>query len=248
MLHNKHFYAVIIGSEILQNRRSDAHFSFLRDALLERNYELYSVQMIKDEPQLITQTFSQIFSDPKAVLFSFGGIGSTPDDLTRNIAAEVFTGQPTQRHKKFESDIIERFGDAAYPFRIHMSDIPRGSELLYNVVNNMSGFHLNGRYFFMPGFPEMAHPMVHEALNTFYPKQDKPFKYSVEIYTSEDKLIPFMQTIHNSIELSCLPMMKNGKPQAELTFQTLNENSLQETIGLLLDYIDEHAFSYKVLE
>ena len=43
-------------------------------------------------------------------LISFGGIGSTPDDLTRAIAAEIFTSKPLQRHKKFEQDILDRFG------------------------------------------------------------------------------------------------------------------------------------------
>lgn len=246
MSEKKHFYAVIIGSEILQNRRQDAHFTFIRDALLEKNYELYSVHIIKDDPILIKNTFKQVLNDPNSVLFSFGGIGSTPDDLTRHIAAEVFTQEATQRHKTFERDIITRFGDAAYPHRIHMADIPKGSDLLFNPVNNMSGFHLKGRYFFMPGFPEMAHPMVLQALDTFYPKQTQALSFTITVYASEDKLISYMKDLDASIELSCLPMMNNGKPQAELTLQTHHKQSLDKAISDLMTYLDAATLAYQI--
>ena len=42
-------------------------------------------------PALLRSLFQMIKNDPDAVMFSFGGIGSTPDDLTREIAAEIFT-------------------------------------------------------------------------------------------------------------------------------------------------------------
>ena len=247
MLQNKKFYGVIIGSEILQNRREDAHFKFLRDALLQRNYELYSISILKDDAKLIQATFEHIKQDPHAILFSFGGIGSTPDDLTRDIASKVFTQKAPLRHKTFERDIIERFGDAAYPFRIHMADIPEGSQLLHNPVNNMSGFHLNNRYFFVPGFPEMAHPMILEALNTYFPIQKKPHKTSLLIQTSEDKLIPFMQTLHPEIELSCLPMMIDGKPHAEITLQTQEKVLLDTSINALILFIQTHQYPYEKL-
>ncbi|WP_294870501.1 molybdopterin-binding protein, partial [Sulfuricurvum sp. RIFCSPLOWO2_12_FULL_43_24] len=86
-----HFYAVIIGSEILNGRREDKHFLYLRDALLRRGFTLFSSCIIKDDPTLIYNTFSVIKNDPDAVMFSFGGIGSTPDDLTRQIASNVFS-------------------------------------------------------------------------------------------------------------------------------------------------------------
>ena len=44
----------------------------------------------------------------------------------------------TPQGKKFEQDIIDRFGDEAYPYRIHMSELPENSDLLFNPINNMS--------------------------------------------------------------------------------------------------------------
>ena len=61
-----HFYAVIIGSEILNARREDKHFSYVRDALLRRGHTLFSSFIIKDDPQLIHNTFNMIKNDPDA--------------------------------------------------------------------------------------------------------------------------------------------------------------------------------------
>jgi len=168
-----HFYACIIGSEILNGRRADKHFEFLKEELSKYGHELFASFIIKDDKNLIKNTYKLIKSDKNSVMFSFGGIGATPDDLTRAIAADVFTAKPLQRHKKFEQDIIDRFGEDAYPHRIHMSDLPENSELLFNPVNNMSGFSLKNRYFFTPGFPQMSHPMISSVIKNLFNKSLK---------------------------------------------------------------------------
>ena len=90
------FYAVIIGTEILNARRKDAHFEFLQKELAKYGHELFASFIIKDDSELIKQTYRMILEDKSAVMFSFGGIGSTPDDLTREIASEVFTGKQVE--------------------------------------------------------------------------------------------------------------------------------------------------------
>jgi len=86
--HNEpSFFALIIGTEILNRRRSDKHFDFLSRELLERGYKLSGSFIIEDDPALIVQILKFLASQPNAVVFTFGGIGSTPDDHTRKAAA-----------------------------------------------------------------------------------------------------------------------------------------------------------------
>jgi molybdopterin-biosynthesis enzyme MoeA-like protein len=66
----------------LNGRKQDAHLA----AMITRFVELSWVRTIADEGDLITQTLTQTFASPD-VVFSFGGIGATPDDLTRQCAA-----------------------------------------------------------------------------------------------------------------------------------------------------------------
>ena len=51
-----------------------------------------------------------------------------------------------------------------------MSDLPKDAGLLFNPINNMSGFELGKRYFFMPGFPEMAQPMMDHIITHYLPQ------------------------------------------------------------------------------
>jgi len=247
MIEHPHIYAVIIGSEILNGRRKDKHFDFLQKALERRGYTLYCSEIIKDDPALIKSSFSRVLQDEKGVLFSFGGIGSTPDDLTRAISAEVFTGKPPIRHKTFEQDIVERFGDKAYPNRIHMSDLPEGSELLKNPVNNMSGYYLDARYFFTPGFPEMAHPMVEEAISRFLPQNTLLTRKSFLAYCSEDRFIPLMRALPQEIECSSLPMFVGGKPHVEMSLASYNSALNTSHFETFIHYLKENEIYYEVL-
>jgi len=50
------FYALIIGSEILNGRREDKHFKFLREILNSRGLNFAGSFIIKDDIELITST------------------------------------------------------------------------------------------------------------------------------------------------------------------------------------------------
>jgi len=242
-----HFYAVIIGSEILNARREDKHFLYLRDALLHRGYCLFSSVIIKDDPLLIHNTFSMIKNDPDAVMFSFGGIGSTPDDLTRQIAADVFSDGVLVPHEQFTRDIIERFAEAAYPHRIHMAELPKESMLLRNPINNMSGFYLENRFFFMPGFPEMSHPMADEALERFYSKAPKLYRHTLIAQTSENTLIDAMNTIDKSVDFSSLPMMNGGNPIVEISVASLSYEQSIQAFHFFIETLEEKSISYEII-
>lgn len=242
-----HFYAVIIGSEILNGRREDKHFNFIKDELQKRGHSLYASFIIKDSPALLKNVFTLIKNDPHSVMFSFGGIGSTPDDLTRAVSAEIFTEKPLIRHKKFESDIIERFKDKAYPYRIFMSDLPEDAQLLYNPINNMSGYYLQKRYFFTPGFPHMAHPMIQEALERFYPKSTKEHRLTLLAKTSENTLISIMNRVSKDIEMSSLPMFKDDKAMVEISIAGVDEKEVEKNFEYFTAYLKESEIEYSIL-
>jgi molybdopterin-biosynthesis enzyme MoeA-like protein len=240
------FYALIIGTEILNARRQDKHFEFVRDELAKYGHELFASFIIKDDKELITKAFRMIQSDKDAVMFSFGGIGSTPDDLTREISAEVFSNANTTPHKQFLQDIIERFGEKAYPHRVHMAELPPNATLLFNPINNMSGYSLEDRYFFVPGFPSMAHPMIQEVIKTHFSQSEKKYKQGFTAHTSEETLITLMQTLPKSIELSCLPMFVNDKPNVEISLSAKDENELKIYFEIFINELNKKNIYYKL--
>ncbi|KFN40736.1 MAG: molybdopterin-binding protein [Sulfuricurvum sp. MLSB] len=246
-MQTPHFYAVIIGSEILNGRRIDKHFNFVRDTLLSRGHFLYTSLTIKDDPLLIRNTFEFVKNDSDSVMFSFGGIGSTPDDLTRQIAADVFGDGILYPHEKFRSDIIERFHEEAYPYRIHMADLPANAGLLHNIINNMSGFYLEDRYFFMPGFPEMSHPMVEEALTRFFPLATTVHRKTLIAQTSENTLIDVMNSLPEEIDFSSLPMLRDGRPSVEISIASHDESESIACLQLFITALEAKKIDYVLI-
>jgi len=238
------FYAVIIGTEILNGRREDRHFEFVKKALAEYGHVLFASFVIKDDVTLIAKTYEMIKADKDAVLFSFGGIGSTPDDLTREISAKVFSNAKVVAHKQFLADIIKRFGERAYPHRIHMADLPPNANLLFNPVNNMSGFSLEDRYFFVPGFPSMAHPMISSVIETFFSKSIKTYRLTLHAKTSEETLITQMKALPEHIELSSLPFFIDNQANVELSLLGSNEEEIKSHFKTFTDELDKKNIYY----
>lgn len=239
------FYSVIIGTELLNGRRVDKHFSFLNTELNKRGLTHKANFVIKDDTKLIEQTFEFIKQDENAVMFCFGGIGATPDDLTREIAAKVFTCKPLSLHVEL---IEKQFGVEAYPHRINMAMLPQNAKLLHNVINNVPGFYLEERYFFTPGFPSMAWPMITWALDTLFETKVKPYSHNFIVYTGESDLIEMMQKIPNQIELSSLPKIVEGQRQVEMYLSSFDKDLLNFCYEDFLLHVKQKGFTCKVLD
>ena len=159
------FGVIIIGDEILSGKRQDAHLTQAIATLKARGLALAWAEYLGDEPAQITATLKRTMATGD-VVFCFGGIGATPDDHTRQAAAAA-AGVPIERHAAAVAEIEAQFGENAYPKRVLMADFPQGADLIPNPVNRVAGFSLQ-RHYFMPGFPQMAWPMMAWVLDTHY--------------------------------------------------------------------------------
>ena len=159
------FGALIIGDEILSGKRQDKHMPRLIGALKARGLQLAWCHYLGDDPGLIAETLGRTFAADTPV-FSFGGIGATPDDHTRACAARA-AGVRLALHADAEREIRGRFGTEVTPQRLAMGEFPEGSSIIPNPYNRIPGFALK-RHYFLPGFPEMAWPMMEWVLDTHY--------------------------------------------------------------------------------
>lgn len=167
-----HFNLIIIGDEILHGSHTDKHFVFFKHLLESRGLRLNQVQYLPDDYPLLVRQLRRSFSDGLPT-FVTGGIGSTPDDHTRQAAAEALN-LPLERHVDavpFIEETSLKRGDGldspSHKQRLLMADFPEGAELVPNPYNKIAGFSIKEHYFF-PGFPAMAHPMAEWVLETYY--------------------------------------------------------------------------------
>lgn len=157
--------AYIIGDEILSGKRQDKHFGHLIQILADRGLRLSWAQYLGDNPAQIEAALRASLARDE-IVFSFGGIGATPDDHTRACAARAL-GESLVCHEEGKQLVEEVFGADAYPHRIFMVHLPESARLIPNPVNRMPGFSVKDHHF-VPGFPSMAWPMCEWVLDTYY--------------------------------------------------------------------------------
>ena len=226
------FGLIIIGDEILSGRRSDKHLAKAIEILGARGLQVAHADYVGDDPQRITATLQRAFASGD-VVFSFGGIGATPDDHTRQCAAAAL-GCELALHPVAESMIRERMQDLAreqgkpyvhdHPDNIHrlnMGVFPVGCEVIPNPYNKIPGFSCpgqsQGRVHFVPGFPVMAWPMMEWVLDTHYRHlfaTQVLSEHSIIVFGGmEATLTPLMEAIERDFPVKVFSLPSVDHPQ-----------------------------------
>ena len=203
------FGAIIIGDEILSGRRSDKHLTKLVEMLGARGLRLAWARYVGDDAQRLVAALRESFASGD-VVFSFGGIGATPDDRTRQCAAAAL-GLELALHPGAEAILREKFGAEITPHRLQLGTYPQGSAIIPNPYNQVPGFSIRGHYF-VPGFPVMAWPMIEWVLDTQFRHLHHADDYTEAAITVldavEGKLVDLMEAVtaqFPDLELFSLP-------------------------------------------
>ena len=98
-----------------------------------------------------------------------------------------------------------------------MADFPRGADLIPNPVNRVAGFAIHNHYF-LPGFPQMAWPMMEWVLDTHYRNLFHQYvvaEAAILVHDAgESQLIDLMNAIvqnHPQTKLFSLPKLGPNK-------------------------------------
>ena len=214
---SRSFGAIIIGDEILSGKRQDKHFAKIIEMLGTRGLRLSWVEYVGDDRARLTAIFRRTMAAGE-IVFSCGGIGNTPDDHTRQAVAAAL-GVELELHPQGYAELKARFnGEEINDLRKLLVTFPAGVSIIPNPFNRIPGFMVND-HFFVPGFPQMAHPMIEWALDTFYRDLFRPVDGLVEkaiLLTGpmayESALLDLMERIvidYPSLRLFSLPSIAN---------------------------------------
>jgi molybdopterin-biosynthesis enzyme MoeA-like protein len=158
----------IIGDEILRGKRQDKHFASVVEILAARGLTLDWALYLGDDRERLTAALRRSFAG-NDIVFSCGGIGNTPDDHTRQAAAAAL-GRELALHPEAADLIRGRLAEMqreATETSLGMANFPLGARLIPNPVNRIAGFSVADHHF-VPGFPQMAWPMIEWVLDTHY--------------------------------------------------------------------------------
>ena len=227
-----HFGLIIIGDEILSGKRADKHLQKAIELLGARGLQVAYAHYVGDEPQRITATLAAAFQSGD-VVFSFGGIGATPDDHTRQCAAKAL-GVDLALHPEAAELVRQRMRDVAreggQPYeperadnvhRLNMAMFPVGASIIPNPYNKIAGFTCavasGGAVHFVPGFPVMAWPMLEWVLDTHYRdlfQSGRQVEKSVIVFGAmEATLTPLMERMEAEFAVKVFSLPSVDHPQ-----------------------------------
>jgi nicotinamide-nucleotide amidase len=149
---------VTIGNEVLSGRTFDTNFVFLTRALEQVNVVVGWHTTVGDVAEHIGDALRLALERADGVVM-MGGLGPTPDDLTRKAVATAL-GRPLQLDETVLAHIRERGRRAARklpPSVETMALVPRGSEVWQNPVGAAPAIHIEHRkkpVILLPGPPQ----------------------------------------------------------------------------------------------
>ncbi len=148
---------IIIGDELLKGERTDAHIGYLGRALRRYGVRVEAAHVVGDGVDRIAEAVRTRLARTR-VLIVAGGLGPTPDDVTRAGVARGL-GLPLEFHEDSWQAICSFFeerGRTATDANRQQAQFPRGAEVLGNLSGTAPGFAVDAggtTTFVLPGPP-----------------------------------------------------------------------------------------------
>ena len=242
----KTFAAIIIGDEILSGKRQDKHLSKTIETLKAHGLDLAYAQYIGDEPERIVATLKRSLATDH-IVFCFGGIGATPDDYTRQCAAAAL-GVALHAHPEALAAMAAKPGFELTPNRVKMAEFPVGATIIPNPYNQIAAFSC-GDHHFLPGFPEMAWPMMAWVLESKYRHLFDQVAFAEEIIViheaGESKLIDAMNRIVADFPGTKLSSLPQHLPSGSIIELSIRGDPVAVPIAMRQMQQEVHNLGYK---
>jgi len=155
--HTRHVLAVIltIGNEIVSGDVGNTNASWLGRRLEELGVKVVLSAAVPDELARIVEFVRREAAGADHLIVT-GGLGGTPDDITREALAAAFD-VPQELVPDLADDLRARFrGDPEYAAR--WAALPRGSQPLENPLGGAPGFRIENVWV-LPGLPREMEAM-----------------------------------------------------------------------------------------
>lgn len=157
-----------IGTELLQGEIANSNAQWLGEQLTALGFHVGAIECVGDERDTLAATLRRLVRE-HAFVIATGGLGPTSDDLTAEVAANVF-GAPLLLDEDALATIrrrLEKLGRTVRPGHVKQAHLPTGADILANPVGSAPGFALRAgaaTAFFLPGVPSEMRAMFEQQV------------------------------------------------------------------------------------
>jgi nicotinamide-nucleotide amidase len=229
-----------IGNELVSGDVENTNASWLARRLEGAGVHVRLILSIPDEIERIAVAVRDLATSHPLVVVT-GGLGGTPDDVTREGIAAAF-GLAQEQEPGQAARLRERFANRDPDYALRWAQLPVGSRVIDNPLGGAPGFVCENVYV-LPGLPsemEAMFDLIEDELRTDAPIGSWRRKYR----TTESRIVAVLEemgTRHPTVHVGSYPsfhpdrevevVVKSNDPAALAAATAWIEQALEEAIS-----------------
>ena len=222
---------ITIGDEIVEGRVLNENATWLSDELMTRGVWPRLVVAVPDVTSMIVSVV-RVAADAADLLFVTGGLGFTPDDITRHAVATAF-----YRDLQIDNEMARRFHSrnewADERIATAAATLPVDATPLETSSGGVPGFRLRNAYV-LPGVPAEMRAMFRGL--RFSVECEPIHRTALTVPTTEDRIRRTLEQFavgHPAVRLGSYPDLDTDPPEVTLVLVSRSASSLADAISWL---------------
>jgi nicotinamide-nucleotide amidase len=227
-----------VGNEIVSGDVENTNASWLARRLAGLGIEVKLIAAVRDEVEEIA-AFLRLEGPRTAFVFVTGGLGGTPDDLTREGVAAAFD-LPCEEIASVAGGLRERFGPRGLgDYAARWACLPRGAEPLHNPLGGAPGFVIENVFVF-PGLPREMEAMFDSVADRFRGQAIATWRRSYR--TGEGQIVAVLEEAtrrHPGVRVGSYPRFLPDGPEVEVVLKSSDGEALTQARSWLENALEE---------
>ena len=242
---------ISVGTEILLGDILNTNVQYLSKALASIGIGVTHHTTVGDNEKRLADALDIAFRRCDTIILT-GGLGPTPDDLTKEVCAEYF-GKRLYPNEKIVNEIESyfRLKNITMPeSNKKQALVPEGSIILENNNGTAPGFIMekDGKtIIILPGPPKEMEPMYRESVEPYLKKFTNEVILSKNIRTfgiGESAMSEKVADLLRGSNPTVAPYAKSGEALLRVTAKAENENEAEKLMAPVIKEIEKRLGDY----
>jgi molybdenum cofactor synthesis domain-containing protein len=225
-----------IGNELLSGDVENTNGSWLARRLESIGVPVRLIAVLPDDIEAIANFVRTSSQNADAVLVT-GGLGGTPDDVTREALAAAF-GVEQQEVTDLADELRARFlSDPEYAAR--WARLPAGSRPLANPLGGAPGFAI-GNVYVLPGLPSEMEAM-YEQIEPELAAERPIGSWRRSYRTRESTIVNVLAEsarLHPGVLVGSYPRFGSTGPEVDVVLKSADPEALRAAVAWIEDALD----------
>jgi molybdenum cofactor synthesis domain-containing protein len=226
-----------IGNELLSGDVENTNGSWLARKLEAIGVPVRLIAVLPDDIAAIADFVRTSSANADAVIVT-GGLGGTPDDVTREALAAAF-GVGQEEVTELADDLRARFvSDPEYAAR--WAQLPVGSRPLENPLGGAPGFAI-GNVYVLPGLPAEMEAM-YERIEPELAAEQPIGSWRRSYQTRESVIVGVLvesAKLHPGVLVGSYPRLGSGGPEVDVVLKSADPEALRAAVAWIKDALEE---------